>query len=164
MNTQVPQSFAPPQVQNPMWRPLSIHNPMIQDEEQQRIQRIQRMQNMQRTQGAQGTIPPPVNLAGTIPPPSDPWGKNNTCLGLKILCGSFALLVVILIIVLIVHMAKKSNNVSGASGASGYHAIGAPHSAHSAHSVPSAQSAQSSVLPLSLSGGFENESLMSTDV
>ena len=73
--------------------------------------------------------------------PNNPWGNNNECLGLKIVCGVLGLIVIILIVVLVVKMVS--------------------------HKKPSmASPSQDSDLPMSLQGGFNfaNESLMSTSV
>jgi hypothetical protein len=70
---------------------------------------------------------------------SDTWGANNTCTGLKILCGVFGAIVLALVIVLIVKMSRGD--------------------AQSASRSPG-----QSQLPMSLAGGFDpmGESLMST--
>lgn len=68
---------------------------------------------------------------------TDPWGKDGSCLGLKILCGAFALIVVVLLVVLIVKMVHQKPSSGSSSGVS--------------------------ALPTSLAGGaFDMESLMST--
>lgn len=112
--------------------------PSVIPEEEMRRRREAQYQAQVRAQNTQ--IQTPVNLAIST---KDPWGKDGSCLGLKILCGVFALIVVILVIVMIVRMTKKHDGVP-----------------------PSDMAMQSNApgLPMSLAGGaiFDNESFMST--
>lgn len=75
----------------------------------------------------------------------DTWGENNTCLGLKLLCGGLGLVILVLLIILIVKFVVKPGSSSSGSASS---------------SPPSSGSG----LPLSLEGGgFGMESMMSTE-
>ena len=95
--------------------------------------------NLQDDEEARRLAQQPVQVKLTKP--SNPWGNNNECLGLKIVCGVLGLIVVILIVVLVIKMVGHKKT---------------------AMTSPS----QDSDLPMSLQGGFNfaNESLMSTSV
>jgi uncharacterized membrane protein len=82
-------------------------------------------------------VAPVVHLGQTQ---TDPWGQGGTCMGLKILCGVFGLIVVVLVVILIIKLV------------------------HHKGAQTSVSSAGDSQLPMSLQGGFDfgNESLMST--
>lgn len=73
---------------------------------------------------------------------TSPWGTQDTCMGLKILCGALGLVIVVLVVVLIIKMVAKPKAVTASA------------------SSPSSDSQ----LPMSLQGGFHfgDESLMST--
>lgn len=97
-----------------------------------------RMMMMQRPTPPPQPVQPPIQqIQQTQLKQDHPWGQGQECIGLKILLGVFALIIVVLVIVMIVRMTKKK--------------VAAPAPA----SPPT--------LPMSLAGGgFDMESLMST--
>ena len=89
---------------------------------------------------AQSRVAAPVRLGQQ----TSPWGTQDTCMGLKILCGALGLVIVVLVVVLIIKMVAKPKAVTASA------------------SSPSSNSQ----LPMSLQGGFHfgDESLMSTSM
>ena len=118
------------------------------EEEMRRNAALYAARSAQATRAVQAppAAPAPVNLAIST---DDMWGNDGKCLGLKILCGVFALIVVILVVVLVVRLVKGK----------------AP--AASQALAPQPASPSDVNLPMSLAGGFRDqgfmdESLMST--
>lgn len=110
----------------------------IDDEDELRRRAVQ-----SKSKRAVNTVSAPVRLAAQ----SDPWGKDGTCLGLKILCGALGLVIVVLIVVLVIKMVAHKGGQPG-------------------QTASSASSSQDSQLPMSIQGGFHfgDESLMSTSI
>jgi hypothetical protein len=130
MNSHYPQGFNPMNTPRP-----NMFGPNHMDEEELRRQRLIQARKMA------PSVPVSLAAGGGDDNPSNPWGENKTCMGLKILCGGLGLIIVILIIVLIIKMV------------------------HKAPAQTSAASPGDSQLPMSLAGGFDpmGESLLSTE-
>ena len=93
---------------------------------------------------APSTVAAPVAAPVRLGQQTSPWGTQDTCMGLKILCGALGLVIVVLVVVLVIKMVAKPKGVSASA------------------SSPSSDSQ----LPMSLQGGFHfgDESLMSTSM
>ena len=126
-----------------MHRPSMPSYPM-EDEEIRQMQMP--MRPMHRPKKPQVDVKPvrPVQMTKMLQDssgkPSNPWGQGNTCLGLKILCAGLGALVVILVVILIIKMVHSGKQ----------------------HAQTSRMSSGDSQLPMSLVGGFMDDSLLST--